>query len=220
MIVPPPRPPSYKSRLRSWRGSCHLAWRASVCPRRDHRRGSTFRHCVQHPIRVTGLVAHQHLTGEIVQAFRSSLEIMSLIRQNPTPDPMSDSIREGNDLAGQSPFRAADSFRFRSPFWAPEAHRCAGMIGPSTDTIDRSRSPDHAWTRRSQRFAGVQRRKRLKTRVHRRAPWVGHLAWTQRCHPRAHLIRQHCAIGSHHITARPSNACCRPSADVRTAHRP
>ncbi len=33
-----------------------------------------------------------------------------------------------------------------------------------------------------------------KTIVHRRAPRVGHLARTQRCHPRPHLIRQNCAI--------------------------
>ncbi len=41
------------------------------------------------------------------------------------------------------------------------------MIVPSTDTIDRSRSPDNSLTRRSQRFALAQRRNRLKTRVHR-----------------------------------------------------
>ncbi len=80
---------------------------------------------------------------------------------------MSDSIREGHDLAGQSPFRATDSFRFHSPFWGPEAHRCACMIGPSIDTIDSSQSPDHSWTIRSQRFAWVPRRNRVTTRVHR-----------------------------------------------------
>ncbi len=41
------------------------------------------------------------------------------------------------------------------------------MIVPSTDTIDRSRSPDNSLTIRSQRFALAQRRNRLKTRVHR-----------------------------------------------------
>ncbi len=33
-----------------------------------------------------------------------------------------------------------------------------------------------------------------KTIVHRRPPRVSHLARTQRCHPRPHLIRQNCAI--------------------------
>ncbi len=41
------------------------------------------------------------------------------------------------------------------------------MIVPSTDTIDRSRSPDHALKIRSKRSALAQRRNRLKTRVHR-----------------------------------------------------
>ena len=41
------------------------------------------------------------------------------------------------------------------------------MIGPSTDPIDSSQSPDHSWTIRSQRFAWVPRRNRVTTRVHR-----------------------------------------------------
>ena len=41
------------------------------------------------------------------------------------------------------------------------------MIVPSTDTIDRSRSPDNSLKIRSKRFALAQRRNRLKTRVHR-----------------------------------------------------
>jgi len=75
---------------------------------------------------------------------------MSLTGENPKPDPMSDSIHEGHDLAGQS------------PFWAPEAHRWAGMIGPSTDTIDSSQSPDHALKISSQRSALTPRRNRQR----------------------------------------------------------